>query len=104
MCCVTSAFSGCSWASVAPPLRWSRPSTVAFLLPSRAAAGFPTVLRPLAGLALAALAQRACANGRSMLTTTTSTLLFFVSWTGVEALPISPWNGPDMTVIVLAKP
>src|SRR5881409_2811009 len=48
------------WASVAPPLRWSRPRTVAFLLPSRAAAGllpalprFP--LADLAGLALAAV-------------------------------------------------
>ena len=48
------------WASVAPPLRWSRPRTVAFLLPSRAAAGllpalprFP--LAALAGLALAAV-------------------------------------------------
>src|SRR2546426_2875159 len=47
------------WASVAPPLRWSRPRTVAFLLPSRAAAGllpalprFP--LAALAGLALTA--------------------------------------------------
>src|SRR5881628_801088 len=47
------------WASVAPPLRWSRPRTVAFLLPSRAAAGllpalprFP--LDALAGFAFAA--------------------------------------------------
>src|SRR3989441_7402677 len=47
------------WASVAPPLRWSRPRTVAFLLPSRAAAGLlPALARfplaALAGLALAA--------------------------------------------------
>src|SRR6476620_3424149 len=48
-------------ASVAPFLRWSRASTVAFLLPSRALAGLlvrlgtalPTVVRPLlAGLAI----------------------------------------------------
>src|SRR5437899_11721568 len=41
------------WASVAPPFRWSRPRTVAFLLPSRAAAGLSP---PLARFALAALA------------------------------------------------
>src|SRR5881628_455256 len=41
------------WASVAPPLRWSRPRTVAFLLPSRAAAG---LLPDLARFPLAALA------------------------------------------------
>src|SRR5437899_4975936 len=42
------------WASVAPPLRWSRPRTVAFLLPSRAAAGLlPALPRfPLAALGL----------------------------------------------------
>src|SRR5712691_11451010 len=41
------------WASVAPPLRWSRPRTSAFLLPSRAAAGLPPPLArfPLAGFA-----------------------------------------------------
>src|SRR5262245_46034290 len=41
------------WASVAPPLRWRRPRTSAFLLPSRAAAGLSPVL---AGFPLAALA------------------------------------------------
>src|SRR5205809_8118122 len=46
------------WASVAPPLRWSRPRTVAFLLPSRAAAG---LLPALARFALAALAGLALA-------------------------------------------
>src|SRR6266851_3507071 len=40
------------WASVAPPLRWRRPSTSAFLLPSRAAAG---LLAVLPGFPLAAL-------------------------------------------------
>src|SRR3989441_12380190 len=45
------------WASVAPPLRWSRPRTVAFLLPSRAAAGLLPALPPfpLAALAGSAL-------------------------------------------------
>src|SRR2546430_12079776 len=41
------------WASVAPPFRWSRPRTVAFLLPSRAAAGLSP---PLARFPLPALA------------------------------------------------
>src|SRR5712691_6186216 len=41
------------WASVAPPLRCSRPRTSAFLLPSRAAAGLSA---PLARFLLAALA------------------------------------------------
>src|SRR5438132_1680047 len=41
------------WPSVAPPFRWSRPRTVAFLLPSRAAA---TLLPALAGFPLAPLA------------------------------------------------
>src|SRR5437667_661206 len=48
------------WASVAPPLRWSRPRTVAFLLPSRAAAG---LLPALARFPLAALAGFAFAAG-----------------------------------------
>src|SRR5438034_11512678 len=48
------------WASVAPPFRWRRPRTSAFLLPSRAAAGLLPVLpgfllAALAGLAFAAL-------------------------------------------------
>src|SRR5256885_217364 len=47
------------WARVAPPFRWSRPRTVAFLLPSRAAAG---LLPALAGFALAALAGFAFAG------------------------------------------
>src|SRR5882672_10743206 len=41
------------WASVAPPFRWSRPRTSAFLLPSRAGAGLAALaagFRPLAGL------------------------------------------------------
>src|SRR6476660_4585874 len=39
-------------ASVAPFLLWSKPRTVAFLLPSRAAAGFGAAcLRPLADFA-----------------------------------------------------
>src|SRR2546422_11222792 len=42
------------WASVAPPLRWSRPRTVAFLLPSRATAG---LVPALAGFPLAAFAS-----------------------------------------------
>src|SRR5450432_890444 len=42
------------WASVAPPLRWSRLSTSAFLLPSRAAAG---LLAALPGFPLEALAE-----------------------------------------------
>src|SRR2546422_8575150 len=46
------------WVRVAPPLRWSRPRTVAFLLPSRAAAG---LVPPLAGFPLAALAGLALA-------------------------------------------
>src|SRR5437667_8893934 len=52
------------WASVAPPLRWSRPRTVAFLLPSRAAAG---LLPPLARFSLAALAGFAFAAGLAFL-------------------------------------
>ena len=45
------------WASVAPPFRWSRPRTSAFLLPSRAAAGLspPLARFPLAALAFAAV-------------------------------------------------
>jgi hypothetical protein len=41
------------WVSVAPPLRWSRPRTSAFLLPSRAT---PDLSPPLACFPLAALA------------------------------------------------
>src|SRR5947209_14136125 len=52
------------WVSVAPPLRWSRPSTVAFLLPSRAAAGLSP---PLARFPLAALASLAFAAGLAFL-------------------------------------
>src|SRR5438132_1299000 len=52
------------WASVAPPLRWSRPRTVAFLLPSRAAAG---LLPALARFPLAALAGFAFAAGLAFL-------------------------------------
>src|SRR5437867_38129 len=48
------------WASVAPPFRWSRPRTVAFLLPSRAAAG---LLPALPRFPLAALASLAFAAG-----------------------------------------
>src|SRR4029453_7235143 len=55
------------WASVAPPLRWSRPRTVAFLLPSRAAAGFVAAfvrgLRPLAGFTGGFLAPLAFLTG-----------------------------------------
>src|ERR1700730_1773330 len=46
------------WASVAPPFRWSRPRTSAFLLPSRATAGLspPLARFPLAALAFAVFA------------------------------------------------
>src|SRR5213596_2250913 len=44
------------WASVAPPLRWSKPRTVAFLLPSRAAAGLSPALARFPFVALAGLA------------------------------------------------
>src|SRR5215471_4597863 len=47
------------WASVAPPLRWSRPRTTAFLLPSRAAAVAPPLVRfPLPTLTGLGFAER----------------------------------------------
>src|SRR2546426_6877984 len=52
------------WVRVAPPLRWSRPRTVAFLLPSRAAAGLSP---PLARFPLPALAGFAFAVGLAFL-------------------------------------
>src|SRR3989454_4856341 len=52
------------WASVAPPFRWRSPRTVAFLLPSRAAAG---LLPALARFPLAALAGFAFAAGLAFL-------------------------------------
>src|SRR2546426_12484262 len=52
------------WVSVAPPLRWSRPRTVAFLLPSRAAAGLSP---PFARFPLPALAGFAFAVGLAFL-------------------------------------
>src|SRR2546425_1074276 len=70
------------WASVAPPFRWRRPRTVAFLLPSRAAAG---LLPALAGFPLAAFAGFAFAAVLAFLPFFTAALAFFAPFRAVVA-------------------
>src|SRR5437667_10700687 len=81
------------WASVAPPLRWSRPRTVAFLLPSRAAAG---LLPALPRFPLAALAGLAFASFFAFLPFFAAALALFAPFGAAVAAsaglpPSRPW-------------